>query len=278
MNSQTSSSLSALRDLDRDRYLACLYLPVDLRQDASAIYAFGAETARIAELVSEPMPGEIRLEWWREVISLSRDHGNNQIAGELLTTIERNKLPKQVLLDYLDARIFDLYSDPMPDHATLEGYCGETASALLNLIAICAGANPDRNLADACGHAGVAITVTQLVKVTAAFRLRQRVYVPADILSAAGLNASSWLSDEPDQRHLNAVAIMIGMARDHYHEAVQAIYKLDKTFHPIFLPLATMPATLDAVEKSGLLLFKDTIQPGALRRQWLMWRGGVFGL
>ena len=38
--------------------------------------------------------------------------------------------------DYLEARIFDLYDDPMPTRADLEGYCGETASALIQLAAM----------------------------------------------------------------------------------------------------------------------------------------------
>ena len=38
--------------------------------------------------------------------------------------------------NYLDARIFDLYDDPMPTRNDLEGYSGETASALIQLAAI----------------------------------------------------------------------------------------------------------------------------------------------
>lgn len=277
MNLQSEFSLSTLRELDRDRYLACLYLSPDLRRDAGAIYAFGAETARIAELVSEPMPGEIRLQWWREVISQDRDHGNNDIADALLAVIERHNLPRQTFLAYLEARKFDLYNDPMPDRTTLEAYCGETNSALLNLIALCAGANPEKSLANACGHAGVAIATAQLVKVTAAFNLRHRIYVPQDILTATGLTSEDWLSDVPDQRHMNAVAAMIALTRDHYQSAVSAIKNLDKPLMPIFLMLATVPATLDRIEKSGVRLFKEIAEPGPLRRQWLMWRTSMFG-
>ncbi len=277
METAPNASLEVLHELDLDRYLACLYLPEGLRQDASAIYAFGAETARIAELVSEPLPGEIRLQWWREVISRSREHGNNQIADELLSVIDKHDLPRQTFLACLDTRIFDLYNDPMPNQATLEAYCGETTSSLMNLIALCAGASPGRELADACGHAGVAIAVTQLLKVTAAFKVRHRVYVPQDVLTASGLTAESWLSDEPDERHLNAIAIMLGLAREHYSSAIAAINKLDKSLRPIFILLAIVPATLDMIDKAGKDLFQNVPEPGQLRRQWSMWRAGMFG-
>ena len=61
-------SLAALRDSDRDRYLACLLSPQDKRGPLSALYAFHAEIARVRDLVREPLPGEIRLQWWRDVL------------------------------------------------------------------------------------------------------------------------------------------------------------------------------------------------------------------
>ena len=56
-----------VRDFDRDRYLAALYAPAHLRPALYALYAFNLEIARVRELAREPMPGEIRLQWWREV-------------------------------------------------------------------------------------------------------------------------------------------------------------------------------------------------------------------
>ncbi len=36
----------------------------------------------------------------------------------------------------IDARIFDLYDDPMETRTSLEGYAGETASALIQLASL----------------------------------------------------------------------------------------------------------------------------------------------
>ena len=81
-----------------------------------ALYAFNAEIAGVRDRVREPLPGEIRLQWWRDAdrrraprrrpaipsprrcSPRSRDHG----------------LPRQAFASYLEARIFDLYDDPMP--------------------------------------------------------------------------------------------------------------------------------------------------------------------
>src|SRR5690606_19206502 len=107
-----------------------------------------AETAAIRDRVSQPLPGEIRLQWWRDVISAgSAEAGaGHPVAEALLRAIERHKLPRQAFLNYLDARIFDLYDDPMPTRGDLEGYCGETAAAIIQLSSIVLDADAARGV------------------------------------------------------------------------------------------------------------------------------------
>src|SRR5436309_9863777 len=63
------TSLSALvRRHDRDRYQTALFAPAERREALLALYAFNYEIARVRETVSEPMLGQIRLQWWREVL------------------------------------------------------------------------------------------------------------------------------------------------------------------------------------------------------------------
>ena len=61
-----------VREVDRDRYLATLFAPVGDAMRFIALYAFGVEISRVRELAREPMPAEIRLQWWREVLSAER--------------------------------------------------------------------------------------------------------------------------------------------------------------------------------------------------------------
>jgi len=55
---------------------------------------------------------------------------------ELIETIRTFALPLAGFEGLIDARVFDLYDDQMPTQTDLEGYCGETASALIQLAAI----------------------------------------------------------------------------------------------------------------------------------------------
>ena len=112
------------------------------------------------------------------------------LAEALLAAISRHDLPKKPFDDYLEARIFDLYDDPMPGRAELEGYCGETASALIQLAAMILDPEAAPSVAEAAGHAGCAQAITGLIRLLPLHRARGQCYVPGDILAAAGTSAA----------------------------------------------------------------------------------------
>jgi 15-cis-phytoene synthase len=280
---QTSKQycLDLLRRRDPDHYLSVLYLPDSIRYAAAALYAFNIEIAQIPGLVSEPAAGEVRLQWWREVLTAERDHGNQPVAIELLRTIEAFQLPVAMLQNYLDARIFDLYHDPMPDLQTLETYAGETSSILLRLILFCQQSEmniAEREAADACGHGGVALTFTTILQSLSPHRAARRCYLPVDLLASVGLNVSQWLDDPPDDRHINAVSALSGLARDHYRSAVNSISRLEKAQRQIFLPLARMPRYLNYIQKLQSKIFLQPFESDPLIRQYDFGRAAIFGL
>jgi phytoene synthase len=120
-----------VRAADKDRFLAALFAPAEKR------YAFNVEVARVPELVHEPMAGEIRLQWWRDVLNgeRSEEAAAHPVARALLDTITMHALSAAVLLRLIEARSFDLYDDPMPGIAALEGYLEATSSVLMALAA-----------------------------------------------------------------------------------------------------------------------------------------------
>lgn len=269
--------LQLLREADPDRYLACLWLPLECRGAVSALYAFNAEITRIPALVSEPMPGEIRLQWWREVIEGKRESGDNPVAVALLDAISAHDLPATALLSYLDARVFDLYHDPMPDRPTFEAYAGETASALLQLAAQCAGASRGRALADACGHGGVAQTIAAVLRSVSLHRQQKRCYLPGDVLVSTGLDVETWLNEPPDNRHVSAVEAMLAWGRDHLTKSREAIADLDNSLRPVLLPLAPLPAYFDAAGRTGMDIFTSVPDISPLKRQWIFAKKALIG-
>src|SRR5271157_5432659 len=70
------SPVAALvRRHDRDRFQTVLFAPAARREALFALYAFNYEIARVRESVTEPMIGQIRLEWWRESIAAAFERG-----------------------------------------------------------------------------------------------------------------------------------------------------------------------------------------------------------
>ncbi len=267
-------SLAALRDIDRDRYLACLLSPEEKRGALSALYAFHAEIARVRENVREALPGEIRLQWWRDFLdgTAAGDGTANPLAAALLKAVREHSLPVGVLHDMIDARVFDLYDDPMESRASLEGYAGETASALIQLASLVLDPKTAAASAEAAGHAGVAQTIAGVLLLQPIHRRRGQVYLPAEILAATGLDREAFLAGNDKQAISHAIRAFAGLGRDHLAKARSAAGAISRANRPAYLTVAMVEPVLLRAEKAGADLFERTIQPAQWRRQWWMWR------
>lgn len=260
--------LTMLRDMDRDRYLACLLSPEDKRADLSALYAFNAEIARIRDIVREPLPGEVRMQWWRDLLE-GTPHGEslaNPIAAALLDAIDTHNLPRKTLIDMIEARIFDLYDDVFDDRNALEGYAGETASALIQLSSIVLSPSDAAINAEAAGHAGVAQAMAGMLLLMPLHRRRGQVYVPLDMLSAVGLDREAFLEGKDAARIAAAIEIFCVHALDHLEKARKAV--IPKSVFPAFIPVSLTGPVIANARRAGARLFEQDIQPSQLRRQW----------
>jgi phytoene synthase len=265
--------LTVLRDTDRDRYLACLLAPAEKRGALAALYAFNAEIARVRDAVREALPGEIRLQWWRDLLEGEADGDAmaNPLAAALMACVKEHRLPVAVLTDMIEARIFDLYNDPMESRAALEGYAGETASALVQLTSLILDPQGAPNSAEAAGHAGVAQTVAGALLMLPIHRRRGQVYLPADLLAATGLTPEALLDGSDKAAAARAVEAFVGLGREHFAKA-RAAGGVSPANRPAFLPVALVPPILNAAAKAGASVLDRSLQPAQWRRQWWMWR------
>ncbi|RWF39037.1 MAG: phytoene/squalene synthase family protein [Mesorhizobium sp.] len=208
--------MDAVRASDHDRYLSALYAPADKRDALFSLYAFNAEIASVRDRIHEPLPGEVRLQWWRDVIAAENDaETGHPIADALRATIAANRLPKPAFDNMLEARIFDLYDDAMPSRTDLEGYCGETAAALIQLAAMVLDPQEAPRFAELAGRAGCAQAITGLLLLLPLHRRRGQCFVPADILAAAGSSSEEFVKADGGPGAQRAVAAMIALAREH---------------------------------------------------------------
>jgi phytoene synthase len=263
-----------VREHDRDRYLAGLFAPSAGRRHLFALYAFNYEIARIRELVHEPMPGELRLQWWRDAIS-GHAHGDvarHPAASALVATIEQFSLPRAQFLELIDARTFDLYGDPMPDTAQLEIYCDSTAGALFRLATTLLAGRELQGIAEPLTHAGRTYAITGLLRVFALHASRGQVYLTLDVLARHGVAREDVVSGKGAPGLPAVLAEIRALARGHYDEASRRLTSLPRESLPAFLPLELVPLYLDRMEKADYDPFRTPIEVPQWRRQWRLWR------
>src|ERR1700689_5044752 len=260
-----------VRTADRDRFLSALFAPAQHRAALHALYAFNIEVARVREVAREPLPGEIRLQWWSEVVNGERaeEAAANPVAAALLAVIERHRLAGPALTALLDARRFDLYDDPMARLADLEDYARQTSSALLALAAQIL-TNVEGDVTERVATpAGVAYAIASLIRAFPLQAARRQLYVPLELLDRHGVEPQDIFAGR-SSKNLHAVfADLQDLARQDLRAAHHQIATLPDAALPAFLPVALVRPALDRLAR------RDPFAPAELlpwRRQWLIWR------
>src|ERR1700735_1431113 len=178
-----------VRTHDFTRYISTLFVPAEQRRALLALCAFNVEISRVREQVSQPLPGEMRLQWWTDMLA-GAGHGGvegNPVAAKLLLAIRNWRLPVERLSRLIDEHQFDLYNDPMPTMAALEGYINDTSSALFSLGAGIAGCVSDE-IEHLARHAGLAQGIAQVIAALPLDSSRRQLFVPLQLLEDCGSN------------------------------------------------------------------------------------------
>lgn len=240
-----------LKTNDADRYYASLVLPEGVRVPAQALFAFSNEIASVRARVTAPAPGEIRLQWWRDVLEGTAYGEVNQspVAEALLGAIATFNLPTAPLVDLVEARRFDLYDDPMPDVPTFEGYAGATVSCLYQLIAMVENQGAPVEAADAAGHLGVAHALVGHLRAFGYNASRSQIFLPFSVLSANGVREADIFSGTSSDGLLAALAQFCEMARTHLELANSAIANLSRPLKPAFAMAGLVDKWLAGLEK-----------------------------
>jgi phytoene synthase len=272
----------SVRAHDHDRYLATLFAPEPARDALMALYAFGADVARIPEAVSEPMMGEIRLQWWRDALDTVErgERTGNPVADGLGAAMRDYALPKPILVSVIDARAFDLSGGAMPDMPALQAYLQKTAGNLFALAArIVAGGAHDSDADRAAREAGQAWGLTGLLRALPVHIAHGRLYLPERHFRERGADPRALFSGEADDKARAALAALRSEAGEAFGQARAAVADLDSARRIVFLPLALVPPYLTALEKNARKPLETVADIGPLRRicrlGWAAARGRV---
>ena len=250
---------------DDDRFLCALFAPEPARKGLLALYAFNLEIAKIREIVSEPMPGRIRLQWWREAIAgiYAGTPPRHEVAAALCHAVERFGLTRAQFDRLIDGREFDLDDAPPQDLGALEAYA-EATSATLNALALeVLGARGAA--AHAAGrHVGIAWALVGHLRAAAFHARAGRTFLPADLLKSAGLTPEDVFALEPSAlkplKALGRVAAEIAdAARRHLLEARKSRAEIPREALPALLCGALAEAYLGRIRRAGYNLFAPNL-------------------
>ncbi len=253
---------------DPDRWFASLFWPEAVRHHAHALLSFDLEIARIPQIVSEPMLGEIRQQWWRDAIDTG-EAGGNPLAEALIDTMTRFNLDKERLLALIEARSFDLYDDPMPSEDALDGYVRDTSSTLFEAIARLLA--PGRLPPPCVDEAGRAYALTGLLRGLPWQVMRGQLFIPLDLLARFQLPPEEVLA----HRHSPALGLVLTALRARVRRHLAAMEAGLGAAGPAAvacLPAFVCAPYLGRMEAPGLNPFETPIDVARWRRQWAIWR------
>ena len=204
-----------VRTHDQDRYLCSQFAQSQRRSALWALYALNLELARTHEVVSQPMLGEVRRQWWRETLEgLSRGELTRHPVAEALAQSWPSRGQEQnFFLSLVDSRITDLTGQGPKTLEELELYLGRTSGSLMQLSLSALGVN-DEAARTAGGGIGLAWGLVGLIRSLPFSSSPAQLCVPDRILSELGCSPGEELAG-PSPTLTRAVKVLVERAMAH---------------------------------------------------------------
>ncbi len=234
---QLSYSAGLVRSGDHDRFLTALFAAEPAREHLFVLYAFNLEIARIRDMVSEPLLGEIRLQWWREgieAIYTGQAVRAHPVLQALKGLIRQCMLPRQLFDVLIDAHAGDFAAMPPVSMMALEAYADATSAGLMRLaLAITDGAAPDA----AIRHAGLAWGLTGLLRSVGFHASRQQIFLPSDLMQAEGLTPEAVFAYNKCPELRRVMLALAGHAQSHLDKMRKVLSAPSRQVLPALLPV-----------------------------------------
>jgi phytoene synthase len=263
-----------VRSADKDRYLSALFAPAEHRGALFALYAFHIEVARIPDVVTEPVAGEVRLQWWSEAIYDQRpeEMRGHPIANALAEVIEQYRLPRRLFDQMIETRRAHLGRELFGSVDELERYTRGTSSSLIELAARVMGAAA----LEFAGPAGISLGIVSLLRNFASDAVRGHVTAPADMMIQNSVLPQDILAGKTTVQIIALLGHLRNVAIRHYEEARVLIEREGHDAVAAWLPIATVPLDLRALGRTAKEPFAQ-IEVPRWRRQWALWRAARSG-
>lgn len=233
----SSYCASLVRSGDHDRFLSVLFAAENDREHLFALYAFNLEIARIRGQVSEPLLGEIRLQWWREGIDAVYQNEavrQHPVLQALEPAIRVCRLPRQPFDAMIDAYGAALAAAQPDSMAELERHIDATSGGLMRLAAAVTGGEAFSDAA--LRHAALAWGLTGILRNIGFHASRRQIFLPVEVTQAAGLRSDFVFSGANSRELQNVTRVMAERAAGHLEAARSAHSPASRRLMPALLP------------------------------------------
>ena len=274
------SPVAALvRRHDRDRFQTALFAPAARREALFALYAFNYEIARVRESVTEPMLGQIRLQWWRENIAIAFGGGSarhHPVVEALTGTIRGLGLSREHFDRLIDAREADLSGEPPASLNALEDYA-EATSARLVYLALEALDARDPAAQEAAHHIGIAYALAGLLRAMP-FRIRAgRCVIPSDLAVRTGVAEEDYRSLRSTPALRGATAEIATVAWRHLTAARILRRSVPRPAFPALLPAILAARSLTRLKSADYNPFDRALAGSDPLQSWRLAVAALFG-
>lgn len=274
-------SLSYCADMvrrhDHDRYLTALFAPAGCREDLFALYAFNLEVAKTREVVSEPMLGQIRLQWWRDTVeeAFAGTPKHHEVVMPLTAAIVRHQPDRSLFARLIDGREADLEDEAPADLDCLVNYAEVTGAPVTQLAAQFLGPR-DAATMEAARLIGTGWALTGILRAVPFLARGRRSRLPVNLMAASAVSEPALFDLKPEPGLAKVVSAVAEAAAGKL-QAARALRKdVAKAALPALLPARLADHYLRRLKKAGYdPLHHDLLRPQVSRHFTLAWAAAM---
>jgi NADH dehydrogenase [ubiquinone] 1 alpha subcomplex assembly factor 6 len=278
MMADLSPAGALVREHDPDRYLCALFAAPEKREALFAVLAFNHEVAKTRDVVSEPMLGQIRLQWWREAIDgiVAGTPRRHEVVLPLADAFETFVLARAPFDRILDARVADLEDAPFDRIEDLADYTAATAGALSRILLDILRVE-DMAVLAASDAASTAWALTGLLRSLPFHARAKRLMLPKQVLEQHGTRIGDYheLRDVPALRAaVRAIAARASEAICLVEGPSRALFQAGA---PVLLQARLARLYLDRLERAGFNAFDPAVNAEMPLKSWALWWASMRG-
>ncbi len=231
------------------------------------------------DLAREPLPAEMRLQWWSEVLSGERDAdaAGNPVAAALRDAAVRFNMPIAPFMELIDAHRFGVYDEPMRSLEALDSYAAKTSGTIFHMAEWILQEGAERERSRCAIEAGQAEAIAFILANLGRHAARHQLYVPMELLRRHRVQVNSIWELRSTSELRSALAELRVRAVRHLSELASRGASANQAIWPAFLSLAPLRPWLRSQEGADYDLFRPP-EMSPFWRQWRIWQAArAFG-